>query len=79
LQIHCEGLSRSNLQNCFVVSGIEALPTTRLCEAHFEKQWGDKVISLKLGQVAADSEFFNAKYTDCLHECVNGLARNHRG
>ena len=69
-QIHGEGLSRSNLQNFFV---------TRLCEAYFEKQWGDKVISLKLGQLAADSEFFNAKYTDCLHECVNGLARNHRG
>jgi porin len=63
-QIHGDGLSRSNLQNLFVVSGIEALPTTRLYEAYFEKQWGDKVVSLKLGQLAADSEFFNTKYTD---------------
>src|SRR6478736_2843904 len=53
-----------NLQNFFVVSGIEALPATRLYEAYFEKQWGAKRISLKVGQLAADSEFFNTKYTD---------------
>lgn len=63
-QIHGDGLTRSNLQNFFVVSGIEALPSTRLYEAYFEKQWGDKKVSLKLGQLAADSEFFNTKYTD---------------
>ncbi len=63
-QIHGEGLSRSNLQNFFVVSGIEALPSTRLYEAYFEKQWGNKKVSLKFGQLAADSEFFNTKYTD---------------
>src|SRR5213595_1175568 len=63
-QIHGDGLSRSNLQNFFVVSGIEALPSTRLYEAYFEKQWGAKKVSLKFGQLAADSEFFNTKYTD---------------
>ena len=63
-QIHGGGLSRDNLQNFFVVSGIEALPSTRLYEAYFEKQWGEKKVSLKMGQLAADSEFFNTKYTD---------------
>src|SRR3954465_11385458 len=63
-QIHGEGLSRSNLQNLMVVSGIEALPSTRLYEAWFEKKWGENKASLKLGQLAADSEFFNTKYTD---------------
>jgi porin len=63
-QIHGDGLSRSNLQNFFVVSGIEALPSTRLYEAYFEKQWGNKKVSLRFGQLAADSEFFNTKYTD---------------
>ena len=63
-QIHGDGLSRSNLQNFFTVSGIEALPSTRLYEAYFEKQWGAKKVSLKFGQLAADSEFFNTKYTD---------------
>ncbi|WP_246774944.1 carbohydrate porin [Bradyrhizobium diazoefficiens] len=63
-QIHGQGLSRNYLDNFFVVSGIEALPSTRLYEAYFEKQWGDKKVSLKFGQLAADSEFFNTKYTD---------------
>jgi porin len=71
-QIHGDGLSRSNLQNFFVVSGIEAQPTTRLYEAYFEKQWGDKFVSLKLGQLAADSEFFNTKYTDVLTNASMG-------
>lgn len=71
-QIHGEGLSRSNLGNFFVVSGIEALPTTRLYEAYFEKQWGSKRVSLKFGQLAADSEFFNTKYTDVLTNASMG-------
>lgn len=71
-QIHGEGLSRSNLENFFVVSGIEALPTTRLYEAYFEKQWGSKRVSLKFGQLAADSEFFNTKYTDVLTNASMG-------
>src|SRR5438045_4223986 len=46
-QIHGGGLSRGALQNLFVVRGIEALPSTRLYEAYFEKQWGNKRVSLK--------------------------------
>jgi porin len=71
-QIHGEGLSRNYLGNFFVVSGIEALPSTRLYEAYFEKQWGDKKVSLKFGQLAADSEFFNTKYTDVLTNASMG-------
>jgi porin len=62
-QIHGDGLSRSNLQNFLVVSGIEALPSTRLYEMWFEKKWGE-TLSLRAGQFAADTEFINAKYTD---------------
>jgi porin len=71
-QIHGGGLSRGSLQNLFVVSGIEALPSTRLYEAYFEKQWGNKWVSLKIGQLAADSEFFNTKYTDVLTNASMG-------
>src|SRR6195952_5784132 len=71
-QIHGDGLSRSNLQNFLVASGIEALPSTRLYEAYFEKQWGGKRISLKVGQLAADSEFFNTKYTDVFTNASTG-------
>jgi porin len=63
-QIHGDGLSRSNLQNFMVVSGVEALPSTRLYEMWFEQKWGKNAVSLKAGQLAADSEFFNTKYTD---------------
>jgi porin len=45
------------------VSGIEAQPTTRLYEIWLEKKWGDK-IALRAGQLAADTEFINSKYTD---------------
>jgi porin len=71
-QIHGGGLSRGSLQNYFVVSGIEALPSTRLYEAYFEKQWGNKKVSIKVGQLAADSEFFNTKYTDVLTNASMG-------
>jgi porin len=62
-QTHGDGLSRGNLQNFLVVSGIEALPSTRLYEVWFERKWGDK-LALRAGQLAADTEFINAKYTD---------------
>jgi porin len=62
-QIHGDGLSRRNLDNFLIVSGIEALPSTRMYEIWFEKKWGDK-LALRAGQLAADTEFINAKYTD---------------
>jgi porin len=62
-QIDGGGLSRGALYNFLVVSGIEALPTTRLYEIWFEQKWGTK-IALRAGQLAADTEFMTAKYTD---------------
>jgi len=71
-QIHGDGLSRNNLQNFLVVSGVEALPSTRLYEIWFEQKWGKETVSLKAGQLAADSEFFNTKYTDVLTNASMG-------
>jgi porin len=62
-QIDGGGLSRGALLNSLVASGIEALPTTRLYEIWFEQKWGTKV-ALRAGQLAADTEFMTAKYTD---------------
>src|SRR3954467_2543200 len=62
--IHGEGLSRSNLHNFFVVSGIEALPTVRLYEAYIEQKFFNDTWSVRAGQLAADSEFIASKYTD---------------
>ncbi len=63
-QIHGGGLSRDNLQNFMVVSGVEALPSTRLYEIWFEQKWGKDQVSLKAGQLAADSEFFTTQYNN---------------
>ena len=61
-QIHGGGLSRGALLEFMDVSGIEALPSTRLYEAWFnvngEPGWRCA------GQLAADTEFMTAKYTD---------------
>ena len=62
-QIHGGGLSRGALLNFMDVSGIEALPSTRLYEIWFERKWGTK-LALRAGQLAADSEFMTAKYTE---------------
>jgi porin len=62
--IHGDGLSRTNLNNFFVVSGIEALPTVRLYEAYLEQKFFHDKWSIRAGQLAADSEFIASKYTD---------------
>jgi porin len=62
-QIDGGGLSRGSLYNFMVVSGIEALPITRLYEIWFEQKWGE-TYALRAGQLAADTEFMTAKYTD---------------
>src|SRR4051812_49271685 len=62
--IHGDGLSRGNLRNFLVVSGIEALPTVRLYEAYLEQKFFDDKWSIRAGQLAADSEFIASKYTD---------------
>lgn len=62
-QIDGGGLSRGSLLNYLGASGIEALPTTRLYEFWLEQKWGEK-LALRGGQLAADTEFMTARYTD---------------
>ncbi len=62
--IHGDGLSRTNLNNFFVVSGVEAIPTVRLYEAYLEQKFFNDKWSVRAGQLAADSEFLASKYTD---------------
>ena len=59
--IHGRGLSRYNLNNILTVSEIEALATVRLSEAWYEHKFGDKV-SVRFGQLAADTEFHTRLY-----------------
>jgi porin len=61
-QIHGSGLSREQIGNLMTVSYIEALAATRLSELWLEqKLLGDK-LSLRFGQLAADTEFNTSNY-----------------
>ncbi len=65
-QIHGQGLSGSNLDNLLVVSGIEAVPTTRLFNLWLEEKFADGIVSVRAGQlstqVAPTQEFFVSQY-----------------
>lgn len=56
-QIHGAGLSRGFVGNLLTVSSIEALPSSRLYELWVEQKILDGQLGIKLGQIAADTEF----------------------
>ena len=56
-QIHGTGLSRYYVGNIIAVSAIEALPASRLFELWVEQKLFDGQLGIKVGQVAADTEF----------------------
>lgn len=56
-QIHGHGLSRYYVGNLFTVSDIEAVPASRLYEIWLEQKLFNDTVSIRFGQLAADSEF----------------------
>ncbi len=63
-QIHGQGLSRDYVGNLMLVSGVEALPATRLYELWIEQSLYDGRLLVKVGQQASDVEFIDSKYDD---------------
>ncbi|MCR6735084.1 MAG: carbohydrate porin [Afipia sp.] len=63
-QIHGQGLSRDYVGNLMLVSGVEALPATRLYELWIEQSLFDGRLLVKVGQQASDVEFIDSKYDD---------------
>jgi porin len=65
-QIHGRGLTTYNIFNYSTISGIEARRTTRLFELWFEQKFFGGLAALRVGQLAADTEFilsdFDALY-----------------
>lgn len=62
-QIHGRGLSANDLgSNIFVVSNIEAERTTRLFDLWLEQQLWRGLVSIRVGQLAADDEFIVSQY-----------------
>ncbi|HEY0218387.1 MAG TPA: carbohydrate porin [Afipia sp.] len=63
-QINGQGLSRDYIGNLMLVSGVEALPSTRLYEMWIEQSLFDGKLLVKVGQQASDVEFIDSKYDD---------------
>jgi len=63
-QIHGDGLSRSYIGNLMLVSGVEALPATRLYELWIEQKLAGDKIAVRVGQQASDIEFIDSAYDD---------------
>jgi porin len=61
-QIHGEGLTGHDLGNLITVSNIEAPPSTRLFDLWVQQSLFNDTVSLRIGQIAADDEFFVSQY-----------------
>jgi porin len=62
-QISGRGLSRSAIGNLLAVSTIEALPGARLNDLWFQQELLDRQVSLRIGQISLDDEFYISQYS----------------
>ena len=58
------GLTHTHIHNLATISEIEALPDLRLYELWIEQNFGEEQIAIKVGQQAADVEFFDSETDD---------------
>lgn len=58
-----KGISRNYVGNLNTISAIEAIPTTRLSEVWLEQKLYGGLVSIRAGQLAADTEFTIANYS----------------
>jgi porin len=61
-QIHGTGQTRQNIGNLVTASNIETAPATRLFDLWVQQSFFDDAVSLRLGELAADDEFFVSQY-----------------
>ncbi len=59
-QLHGEGITVTKVGNLNALSGIEALATTRLLDIWLEQKLLDEKLSIRIGQMAVDTEFILA-------------------
>lgn len=78
--VHGPGLSTCCVSNFLTISNIEALPSTYLFEAWIEQKLFGNVASIRIGQLAANTEFtvsnFSALYLNATFGWPNILAAN---
>jgi porin len=63
---HTAGLRDQHFESLITISNIEAVPSTRLSELWLEQKLFDDRFSIRLGQLAADTEFFQSEYSKAL-------------
>jgi porin len=63
-EIYGRGLSRNYIHNLATVSETEALPDARLYMAYFEQKFYNDALNIRIGQQAADVEFFDSETDD---------------
>jgi porin len=68
-EIYGSGLTRSYIHNLATVSESEALPDARLYTAYFEQSFYNDALNIRVGQQAADVEFFDSQTDDLF---ING-------
>lgn len=67
--LYGRGLTRNYVHNLATISEIEALPETRLYNAYFEQSLYNNRLNIRIGQQAADVEFFDSQTDDLF---ING-------
>src|SRR5262245_19592671 len=67
--LYGRGLSRNYIGNIATISEIEARPDIRLYEAYIEQSFAGGAVTVRAGQQAADTEFFDSQTDDLF---VNG-------
>ncbi|HEX9209149.1 MAG TPA: carbohydrate porin [Bradyrhizobium sp.] len=67
--IYGRGLTRNYIYNLATISEIEALPDQRLYNAYFEQSFFNDRLNFRIGQQAADVEFFDSETDDLF---ING-------
>ncbi len=68
-QIYGSGLSRTYVHNLATLSESEALADSRLYNAYFEQSFYNNALNIRIGQQAADVEFFDSQTDDLF---ING-------
>ena len=68
-EIYGRGLTRNYIHNLATISEIEALPEARLYTAYFEQSFYNNALNIRVGQQAADVEFFDSETDDLF---ING-------
>jgi porin len=74
--LHGNGLSYDDVGNLLTIGNIGATPGTRLFSAWLQQSFLDEALSIRIGQIAADDEFFVSQYASLFINSTFGWPSN---